>query len=143
EKGGGRRLFHHQAASRESKVQISRRKLGPRPSCRRNHRQAATEAKFAERKENRDMNILKRFSVAALPVLFSVLINSAGILDAQEPSGANQQSGKEAPVSVPNRAASPLYKGEQGTQKSEIEFAPLSRTVTVKFQVEDPNGYFL
>jgi len=89
------------------------------------------------------MNILKRFSVAALPVLFSVLINSAGILDAQEPSGANQQSGQEAPVSVPNRAASPLYKGEQGTQKSEIEFAPLSRTVTVKFQVEDPNGYFL
>ena len=89
------------------------------------------------------MNILKRFSGAALPVLFSVLINSAGILDAQEPSGANQQSGQEAPVSVPNRAASPLYKGEQGTQKSEIEFAPLSRTVTVKFQVEDPNGYFL
>jgi Ca-activated chloride channel homolog len=89
------------------------------------------------------MNILKRLNVAALPVLFSVLINSAGILDAQEPSGANQQSGQEAPVSVPNRAASPLYKGEQGTQKSEIEFAPLSRTVTVKFQVEDPNGYFL
>ena len=89
------------------------------------------------------MNILKRFSVAALPVLFSVLINSAGILDAQEPSGANQQSGQEAPVSVPSRAASPLHKGEQGTQKSEVEFAPLSRTVTVKFQVEDPNGYFL
>jgi Ca-activated chloride channel homolog len=89
------------------------------------------------------MNILKRLGVAALLVLLFVSTNSAGFLDAQEPSGANQPSGQEAPVSVPNRAASPLYKGEQGTQESEIEFAPLSRTVTVKFQVEDPNGYFL
>ncbi|MFZ0521939.1 MAG: DUF308 domain-containing protein [Candidatus Acidiferrales bacterium] len=37
----------------------------------------------------------------------------------------------------------PLYKGEQGTQKSDVMFAPLSRTVTIKFQVQDPNGYFL
>src|SRR6202034_4922030 len=86
DKGVCRRLSHHQAGTRESKVQISRRKLGPRASCRRNHRQAATEAKFAKRKENRDMNLLNRFRVDALPVLFSVLINSAGILDAQEPS---------------------------------------------------------
>ncbi|MGA8144131.1 MAG: VWA domain-containing protein [Candidatus Acidiferrales bacterium] len=33
--------------------------------------------------------------------------------------------------------------GQEGSQGSEIEFAPTSRTVTIKLQVEDPNGYFL
>jgi Ca-activated chloride channel homolog len=89
------------------------------------------------------MNIPKRLGIAALLALFFSLTNSTGILHAQEPSGANQPSGQQAPDSVPIRAAGPLYKGDQGTQKSEVGFAPLTRTVTVKFQVEDPNGYFL
>jgi VWFA-related protein len=37
----------------------------------------------------------------------------------------------------------PLYKGEQGPQRSEVEFNPANRMVTIKFHVEDPNGYFL
>jgi VWFA-related protein len=46
-------------------------------------------------------------------------------------------------VTVPARPAEPLYKGQQGEQKSEIDFAPPTRLVTVKLQVEDPSGYFL
>src|ERR1700691_489875 len=122
DEGGCRRLFHHQAGTLEAKAQISRRKLGPRASCRSNPR-LASEAKFANRKENRAMNIPKRLGIAALLALFFSLTNSTGILDAQDPSGANQPSGQETPVSVPVRAAGPLYKGDQGTQKSEIKFA--------------------
>jgi len=50
---------------------------------------------------------------------------------------------QESGVTVPSRPVTPLYKGEQGQQRSEIEFTPSSRTVTIKFHVEDPNGYFL
>jgi hypothetical protein len=59
------------------------------------------------------MSILKRFSVAALPVLFSVLINRAGILDAQEPSGANQQSGQ-------HRFPFPILLCSEGTPKASM-----------------------
>jgi VWFA-related protein len=61
----------------------------------------------------------------------------------QSANGSGQQSSQGLPVTVPTRPASPLYKGQQGKQRSEIEFAPSSRTVTVKLQVQDPNGYFL
>jgi VWFA-related protein len=46
-------------------------------------------------------------------------------------------------VTVPARPTAPLYKGDQGTQRSEIKFAPATRRVTIKLHVEDPNGYFL
>jgi VWFA-related protein len=36
-----------------------------------------------------------------------------------------------------------LFTGEKGSERSEIEFAPASRTVTLNLQVKDPNGYFL
>jgi Ca-activated chloride channel family protein len=46
-------------------------------------------------------------------------------------------------VTVPNGPSAPLFTREQGPQRSAIEFGPTSRTVTIKLQVEDPNGYFL
>jgi VWFA-related protein len=61
----------------------------------------------------------------------------------QVPSASAQQSEPGSEVRVPNRPPNPLYKGQQGTQRSEIEFTPASRSVTIKLQVEDPSGYFL
>jgi Ca-activated chloride channel family protein len=63
--------------------------------------------------------------------------------EAAAPAAPAEQSTPGSEVTVPRRPASPLHNGEQGAQRSEIEFVPLTRTVTVKFQVEDPNGYFL
>jgi Ca-activated chloride channel homolog len=59
----------------------------------------------------------------------------------QEPKESVRQP--EHGVQVPSRPVTPVYKGEQGLQRSEIEFTPASRMVTIKFHVEDPNGYFL
>jgi Ca-activated chloride channel family protein len=55
----------------------------------------------------------------------------------------SQQSGLGSQITVPSRPVNPLYQGEQGKQRSEIEFTPSTRTVTLKVQVEDPKGYFL
>jgi Ca-activated chloride channel family protein len=75
--------------------------------------------------------------VLALPVVRSRNLQPQG----QTASG--QQSEQQSQVTVPSRPATPPYKGPQGTQRSEIEFTPLSRTVTIKLHVEDPSGYFL
>jgi len=61
----------------------------------------------------------------------------------QGQSASPQQSEQGSQVTVPSRPANPPYKGLQGTQRSEIEFTPSSRTVTIKLHVEDPSGYFL
>jgi VWFA-related protein len=89
------------------------------------------------------VKIPKLTSFGGLLTFFLIFADGGRVLRSQEPQNADQQSGQESQVTVPARSASPLYKGEQGTQKSEIEFAPLSRKVTIKFQVQDPNGYFL
>jgi Ca-activated chloride channel family protein len=52
-------------------------------------------------------------------------------------------SGQGTEVIVPSRPSGPIYKGQQGEQRSEVEFAPASRRVTIKLRVEDPSGYFL
>jgi VWFA-related protein len=44
---------------------------------------------------------------------------------------------------IPNRPATALFEGEQGTQNTEINFDPASGTVTLKFLVQDPHGYFI
>jgi len=62
-------------------------------------------------------------------------------LPLQEPRSSTPQSPSD--ITVPNRPSSPLFKGQQGEQTSEIEFVPSSRIVTLKLRVEDPNGYFL
>jgi Ca-activated chloride channel family protein len=61
----------------------------------------------------------------------------------KSPQSSNPQTPQETVVTVPNRPVAPLYKGEQGPQHSEIEFTPSTRMVTIKFHIEDPNGYFL
>jgi Ca-activated chloride channel family protein len=89
------------------------------------------------------VKIAELVSIAGLSVFFLTLADSSHIVRAQESQSGDRQSGQESQVTVPNRSAGPLYKGEQGTQKSDVMFAPLNRTVTIKFQVQDPNGYFL
>ncbi len=61
----------------------------------------------------------------------------------QEPKASAPQPAPGCEVTVPTGRSTPLFTGEQGSQRSEIEFAPTSRTVTIRLQVEDPNGYFL
>lgn len=73
-------------------------------------------------------------------VLFLVSIVWSRSLPRQAPPGSPGQSSQ---VTIPSRPASALFKGEQGRQRSEIEFAPVSRTVTIRLRVEDPNGYFI
>jgi len=86
---------------------------------------------------------------AILPSLFLLVVAvfSLGVRSkAQQTSSPKfdySKSGQGPQVTVPERSTKPLYKGEQGKQGSEIEFAPASRTVTIKLRVEDPNGYFL
>jgi Ca-activated chloride channel family protein len=82
----------------------------------------------------------------ALVVALVLLLTSGGWtsgLARQKSAAATPQSGQGSQVAVPNRPEAPLYQGEQGTQGSEIIFVPSTRTVTIKFHVEDPNGYFL
>src|SRR6267154_1414473 len=79
-----------------------------------------------------------------LPLLFFFLAAALSLaVDCKAQQTYSQQSHQGSHVTVPPRPEKPVYMGEQGTQRSEIEFAPGTRTVTVKLQVEDPNGYFL
>jgi Ca-activated chloride channel family protein len=77
-----------------------------------------------------------------LLMFFSSVVSSRS-LPPQTSQTSNPQPPQESGVTVPSRPVIPLYKGEQGQQRSEIEFNPSRRTVTIKFHVEDPNGYFL
>jgi Ca-activated chloride channel homolog len=60
---------------------------------------------------------------------------------------AGKNSSSKSPpasqITVPTRPATPLFKGQQGKQQSQIAFSPSTRQVTIKLQVEDPNGYFI
>src|ERR1700676_5045519 len=47
------------------------------------------------------------------------------------------------PIRIPDRSSTPLFKGEQGQQRSDIHFAPATGMVTMKLLVQDPNGYFI
>jgi Ca-activated chloride channel homolog len=46
-------------------------------------------------------------------------------------------------IGIPNRASAPLFKGEQGKQRTEIHFDRTTGLVTIKLLVQDPNGYFI
>ena len=76
-------------------------------------------------------------------MLFFISVALTRGLAQQKPATAAPQSEQETQLAVPNRPQAPLYQGEQGAQGSEIIFVPPTRTVTIKFHVEDPNGYFL
>jgi Ca-activated chloride channel homolog len=82
-------------------------------------------------------------SLAGLLTYLLTLVAWSEDLPFQNSNVLDQQSAKTSQVITPNRPSAPLYTGEQGKQRSEIEFTPSSRTVTIKLQVEDPNGYFL
>src|ERR1700730_8339247 len=81
---------------------------------------------------------------SATSFILTLLLLPAGwswALPFQESDSSTRQTPSQ--ITVPNRPAAPLFKGEQGEQNSEIEFTPSSRTVALKLHVEDPNGYFL
>jgi hypothetical protein len=65
---------------------------------------------------------------------FAVLSVVMGSVLAQEPT---------APIHVPNRPATSLFRGAQGAQPTEVQFDPDTRTVTIKVRVQDSNGYFI
>jgi VWFA-related protein len=59
---------------------------------------------------------------------------------------ANDRSSQPATagqIRVPDRASTPMFKGEQGKQRTEIHFDPATGMVTIKLLVQDPNGYFI
>jgi hypothetical protein len=62
---------------------------------------------------------------------------------AVQASAAQQQNRKQSTVTVPARPQNSIYKGEQGPQRSEVEFTPSSRKVTIKLRVQDSSGYFV
>lgn len=56
---------------------------------------------------------------------------------AQSPSASPHK-----PVQIPARPAA-LFTGEQGRQRTEIQFDPTTSTVTMKLLVQDPTGFFI
>jgi VWFA-related protein len=46
-------------------------------------------------------------------------------------------------LTIPQRPATSLFQGDQGKQKTEIDFDPSSGIVTLKFVVQDGQGYFI
>ena len=82
-----------------------------------------------------------RFVVLLLQVLLLIAQSqgwqSRGSTDRQNSSQSAEQ------IHVPNRAPNPLFKSQQGRQKTEIQFDPETGMVTMKLLVQDPNGYFI
>jgi VWFA-related protein len=85
--------------------------------------------------------------VTKLSLASSLLIAAASFAWGWKPLGQQTkpvtQTEQSSQVSVPTHPPNPLFKGEQGPQQSEIKFKPVTRQVTVKLHVEDPDGYFL
>jgi hypothetical protein len=55
----------------------------------------------------------------------------------------NPQATAPREIQIPNRSPMPLFKGKQGKQKTEINYDPTTRMVTLKLLVQDPSGYFV
>jgi VWFA-related protein len=71
----------------------------------------------------------------------------AGTISAE---ASTQGSPQEKPTSnvstsvrIPNRADKPLFRAQQGKQKTEIHYDRATGIVTLKLLVQDPNGYFI
>ena len=59
---------------------------------------------------------------------------------------ASAQGGPTLPppqIHGSNRPGKPLFAGEQGRQRTEINYDRKTRTVTLRLVVQDPNGYFI
>src|ERR1700693_5879448 len=65
------------------------------------------------------------------------------LLLSTQANSQNPQPKKAGQIRIPTQAANPLFAGKQGKQKTEISFDPATRMVTLKFLVQDPNGYFI
>lgn len=79
-----------------------------------------------------------------LGVLFCLLVLSAQI-PGQDRTSKERKLKLAAPgqIRIPSRAPAPLFKGQQGKQKTEIRYDPATHIVTIKLLVQDPNGYFI
>jgi VWFA-related protein len=84
-----------------------------------------------------------------IAVFFILLLLLDAQTAAQNSSSRSSDSSKSAgqaggdEVRIPSRSSAPLFKGKQERQKTEIQFDPATRTVTIKLLVQDPNGYFI
>ena len=85
---------------------------------------------------------MKKLGLAG-SLMFAATSFMWGLQTLHQQTGTPTQTEQSSQVSVPNRPPSPLFKGEQGAQQSQIKFTPATRQVTIKLHVEDPNGYFL
>jgi VWFA-related protein len=88
------------------------------------------------------MRTVKKLSLAG-SLMFAATSFIWGLQPLHQQTGTPTQREQSSQASVPDRPPSPLFKGEQGAQQSEIKFKPATRQVTIKLHVEDPNGYFL
>ena len=75
-------------------------------------------------------------------VLLNCLLWGQNLRDRTNES-ADSHGATDGEVRIPNRAATSLFKGEQGKQRTEIHFDPATGMVTIKLLVQDPNGYFI
>jgi Ca-activated chloride channel homolog len=90
-----------------------------------------------DKDKNRDKAIPKIAIMLALMLLLSTQAST------QNPQPQDPPPKKAGQIRIPTQATTPLFAGKQGKQKTEISFDPATRMVTLKFLVQDPNGYFI
>src|SRR5581483_12516823 len=79
-----------------------------------------------------------------LSILVTVGVLCSALANGQQSTGAQGDRWTASVVKrVPVRRSSSLAKGMQGKQQSEIYFDSVTNMVTLKFQVQDPNGDFI
>lgn len=86
---------------------------------------------------------LKYLTGCLMFLAFFAAVVSSGSVSLHGQQTSNEKDDRNSQPTVPTRPDSPLYKGEQGIQRSGIKFTAPTRTVTMKLHIEDPNGYFL
>ena len=91
--------------------------------------------------------VSSRKNIPEIALLFLLLATAAAAQTPRrgisETNSQNSESRSAGQIQPPNRPASPLFKGSQGKQRTEIYFDPATRTVTIELLVQDPNGYFI
>jgi Ca-activated chloride channel family protein len=80
---------------------------------------------------------------ASLALSLFALLAPAQSRKADYVAADRSSAARAGPIRIPDRSSTPLFKGEQGQQRTEIHFDPATRMVTMKLLVQDPNGYFI
>src|SRR5260370_7623938 len=75
--------------------------------------------------------------------LLSLVASAQSRRTAYAANDRSAQSATAGQIRVPDRASTPLFKGEQGKQGTEIDCDPAPGMVTIKLLVQDPNGYLI